>query len=171
MAIDVARVVQVALEAATQGPASDVEAKTPKRRLPGSRALLLGAGLVTVGRLAAPKGRELLGSLQQSLGESESNPEDEGQEIDDYYDDEPEGEADEDFEEEEDYDDEPEGEADEDFEEDEDSEEDEDYDDEPEGESAEDFDEEEEADDEEDEEEDERPRPRRQARTRARSRS
>jgi hypothetical protein len=143
MAIDVARVVQVALEAATQGPASEVEAKTPKRRLSGRRALLLGAGLVTVGRLVAPKGREMLGSLQQSLGESESRPEDEGQEIDDYYDEEPED----DFDEEEDYDEEPEGEGDEGFDEDED----------------EDFDE--------DEDEDERPRPGRRTSTRARSRS
>jgi hypothetical protein len=150
MAIDVGRVVQAALEAATQAPSSDGEAKTPKPHLSGGRALLLGAGLVTVGRLAAPKGREMLGSLQERLEESEADGEDEELETDEDYDDEPQGEADDD--------DEPQGEADEDFDEEDD------YDEEPEGENDEDF-------DEEDGDEDERPRPRRRTRSRVRSRS
>jgi hypothetical protein len=156
MAIDVGRVVQAALEAATQGPSSDGEAKKPKPHLSGRRGLLLGFGLVTVGRLAAPKGREMLGSLQQKLEAFESAPEDEKHEDAADYDEEPEGEGEEDFDEE--QDEEPEGESDEDFDEEEDEEE-------PEGEGEEDFDEEE------DEDEDEPPRPRKPTKSRARSRS
>lgn len=155
MAIDVGQVVHAALEAVTQGPSSNGEAKAPKPRLSGGRALLLGAGLVTVGRLAAPKGREMVGSLQQRLEELVSEPEDEEQQTGEGYDEEPEDEAEEDFEEEED-DEEPEDEGEEDFEEDEDDEE-------PESEGEEDF--------EEEEDEDERPRPRRRTRSRARTRS
>ena len=102
MAIDLSRVIQAALEAATQGPSSDGEATKPKPRLSGGRALLLGAGLVTVGRLAAPKGREMLDTLQQRLEELESDPEDEKRSHAEDYDEEPEGEGDEDFDEEED---------------------------------------------------------------------
>jgi hypothetical protein len=153
MPIDVGRVVQAALEAVTQGPSSNGEAKVPKPRLSGGRALLLGAGLVTIGRLAAPKGREIVGSLQQKIEELASEPEDEEQQTDEEYDDQPEDEGDEDFDED-DYEEEPEDEGDEDFDED-------DYEEDPEGD--EDFDDEEPAD--------ERPRPRRQTRSRAKSRS
>src|SRR6476619_5245215 len=105
MAIDVGRVVQAAIEAATQGPISDGEAKAPKPRLSAGRALLIGAGLVTVGRLAAPRGREMLSSLQQRLEQFEPDSEDEEQETDG------------DFDEEYDYGEEPEDEGDEDFDE------------------------------------------------------
>ena len=141
MAIDVGRVIQAAIEAATQEPSPNGEAKMAKPRLSGGRAVLLGAGLVTIGRLAAPKGREILGSVQQMLEESEPDREDEEQETDQDYDDEPEGGADGDFDEDEDEDEEPEGEADEDFDEDDD-----------------------------DEAEDERPRQPRRTRSRARTR-
>jgi hypothetical protein len=142
MAIDVTRVVQAALEAATQGQSPDDDAKRRKPHLSAGRALMIGAGLVTIGRLAAPKGRDALDLLQQRLGESDSEPEDELQETEDEYDEEPEGEGEEDFDEEEDE-----------------------YDEEPEGEVEEDF------DDEEGEDENERPRPRRGTKARARSHS
>jgi hypothetical protein len=141
MAIDLSRVVQAALEAATQGQSPDDDAKQRKPHLSAGRALMIGAGLVTVGRLAAPKGREVLDLLQHRLGESESEPDDEMQETEEDFDEEPEGEGEEDFdEEEEEYDDE-----------------------EPEGEGEEDFDEEVEEDDDE--------RPRRRTKAPARSRS
>jgi hypothetical protein len=158
MAIDLSRVIQAALEAATQGPSSDGEATKPKPHLSSGRALLLGAGLLTVGRLAAPKGREMLDTLQQRLEELESDPEEEELTDEEDYDEEPQGEGDEDFDDQEDE--EPEGEGDEDFDDEEDEEPEgeaeEDFDDEedeePEGEAEEDFD---------DEEEDECHRPRR----------
>lgn len=145
MAIDVARVVQAAVQAAMEQPAQD--GKPKKRRLPGARAALIGAGVVTAGRLlAGPKGRELLGSVQQRIAESDWYSEDEDQ------DDDIEAEGDEDFDEE-DYEDEPTDEGDEDPDEEEPADEDE---------PAE---EEEPADDE------DAPRPRRKQSSKQRSRS
>jgi hypothetical protein len=64
MAVDVRRVIQAAVEAALEEPAPR------KRRLTGGKALLLGAGLMTAGRLAVgSRGREALGSLRQRVGE------------------------------------------------------------------------------------------------------
>jgi hypothetical protein len=105
MAIDVGRIVQAAIEAATQGPSSGGDARSRKPRLSSGRALLLGAGLVTVGRFAVPKGREMIGSLQQRLDEYESDPDHEEETDEDY--DEPESEGDEDLDEEEDEDERP----------------------------------------------------------------
>ena len=119
MAIDLGRVVQAALEAATQGPSSEAEVKKRRPHLSGGRALLLGAGLLTVGRLAAPKGREMLNALQQTSEEHEWDAEAEEHDTDDRYDEEePEGEGDEDFDEEE-----PEGEGDQDIDQQEDEDE------------------------------------------------
>ena len=59
--------------------------------------------LVTLELVAAPKGRELLGSLQQLLEEPESDAEDDEQETDGDYDDQPEAESDEDFNDDDEY--------------------------------------------------------------------
>ena len=108
MAIDLSGVVQAVIEAATQGRTPDRKAKAPNPHLSGGGALLLGVGLVTVGRLAVPKGREMiLGSLQRRLVDAESQPEDENFDEEDEYDEELEGEGDEDFDEEDEYDEEP----------------------------------------------------------------
>src|SRR5437763_1034538 len=127
MAVDLQRVVKAAVDALLQQPTAQPDVKKPRRRLSGGRALLIGAGVVTAGRLVAgPKGREILESLQQRIEESDWDSEDgepEGEGEEDFEDEEPEGEAEEDFE-----DGEPEGEAEEDFE-----------DGEPEGEAEEDF--------------------------------
>src|SRR5438067_906169 len=161
MAVDLQRVVKAAVDALLQQPTAQPDVKKPRRRLSGGRALLIGAGVVTAGRLVAgPKGREMLESLQQRIEESDWYSEDgepEGEAEEDFEDGEPEGEAEEDFE-----DGEPEGEAEEDFEE-------EDFEDEePEGEAEEDFEEEDfedeepegQADEEPDDEEVEEERPR-----------
>src|SRR5438067_2507413 len=156
MAVDLQRVVKAAVDALLQQPTAQPDVKKPRRRLSGGRALLIGAGVVTAGRLVAgPKGREMLESLQQRIEESDWYSEDgepEGEAEEDFEDEEPEGEAEEDFE-----DEEPEGEAEEDFEEEEDFE-----DEEPEGQADE------EPDDEEVEEE--RPRSRRTRRVKTRGR-
>jgi hypothetical protein len=119
MAIDVGRVVQAAIQAAAEEPSPQGKPEK-KRHLPVGRAVLIGAGLMTAGRLiVSPKGRELLGSLQQRIADFDGYLEDEepGDEI--------EGEGDEDLDDE-DYEDDLEGEGDEDLD-------DEDYQDDPEG--------------------------------------
>ncbi len=171
MPIDIRKALSAVLEAATQQPQAPPQPEPRKPRLTTGKALLVGAGVVTAGKLiAGPKAREMLDSMQQRIEDSARSSEDvepedrlEDGEDDEAYedDDEPEGEADEDFDEE-DYDDEePEDEADEDFE-----------DEEPEDEADEDFDEE---DDEPEAEDDEDPRHgsesrRRRQRPRARAR-
>jgi hypothetical protein len=161
MAIDVRRVALAAVEAAF-----DEQRQEPKkkRRLPAGRALLLGAGLMTAGRVAMRgRGGGLLESLQQRLADLEDERDDgagaaedfegqedfedeEGAEPEDYEDEDYEDEAPEDYEEEEEPE---EGEEDEpeDYEEDEP----EDYEDEEayEDEGPEDYEDEEEGEEEE----------------------
>lgn len=188
MAMDLNQIIEAAAQAALgqsqaqQSPPQDA-GKGKRKGLTASRALLLGAGAFTVGRLLmGSRGRDLLGDLEQRLAAFEGDhlnvlQQDDEEDVDEdgEFDEEPEGEYEEDEEPEGDYDEEeePEGEYDEEEEpedEDEEDEEPEDEDDEeqePEGE----HDEEEEPQDEydgddepEDEEEEEEERPRRRRR-------
>jgi hypothetical protein len=170
MPMDLNRIIEAAAEAALQGQGPNHQAtdkaKSKRKGLTTPRAFLIGAGVFTVGRLlAASRGRDVLGDLQERLaiyesehfGSGASEDGDEEPAEDEEFDDEPEDEYDED--------EEPEGEYDED-EAPEDDEEPEDDDEEPEGEYDEDeepqgeYDEDEEPEDEEPEDED-RPRRRR----------
>ncbi len=113
MAADLRSIVlNMALNALKHSRAQPQSFPVPKRaHLSTGRAMLLGAGLATAGRaLASERGRDLVGSLRERLGEHAGN----GYEDEEKFD-EPEGEEDEDFEDEEA--DEPEAEEDEDFEE------------------------------------------------------
>src|SRR5947199_537151 len=120
MAIDIAQVVRAALDAATQGSSPQTDQK--KSHLPVGRTVLVGAGLVTAGRLVTgSRGRELLGSIQQRIAALEAGHEDEdsdGAEASDdgQYEDEPEAEGDEDFDDEEDFEEDLEAEGEEDSE-------------------------------------------------------
>src|SRR5947209_6256025 len=171
MAIDMTRVIQAAAEAALEGrgsssPPSKSSGKEKKRGLSVPRAFLIGAGIVTAGRLVVgSRGRDMLENLQERLIEFEH------EHFDTFDGEEPEAEEDEDFQDEdldeEDYDEpeaeddldegdeepeaeegeEPEAEEDEDFDEEPDADEDEDfeeedYDEEPEAEEDQDFEEE-----------------------------
>lgn len=120
MALDLGRIAIAAVEAAFDQ--QEAAGKKHKRRhLPATRALLIGAGLMTVGRVAlSGRGHDLLNSLEERLTQFEGGDrgadasggddeefEDEGfdeveaeQEPDD-YDEEPEGYEDEDYDEEE----------------------------------------------------------------------
>jgi hypothetical protein len=160
MPIDIRRVIEVAAEAALKQGESNHQPAPKKPRLPAGKALLLGAGAVTAGRLlAGPKARATLESLQHQLADSDllrdltANDESEDQED---FDEEPQAEDEEDFDEE--YEDEPQAEDEEDF--------DEDYEDEPEADVDDDEPEDEEQFD--DDEDDDRPTRRR---SRARSRA
>jgi hypothetical protein len=85
MPIDYRRVVLAAVEAALEDPSPSSTPKTKKGRLRGGRAVLIGAGLMTAGRLATGgRGREIVESLQHRLEESlnprddeDSDPQDE----------------------------------------------------------------------------------------------
>jgi hypothetical protein len=127
--MDLNRVIQAAAEAALQGPSSSSNGKKDsgqgkKRGLSMPRAFLIGAGVVTAGRLVAgSRGRDLLENLQDRLIEFEHEhfPSDDEQEepygdedFDQEEPEEPEAEEDEDFEDEEPE--EPEAEDDEDLE-------------------------------------------------------
>jgi hypothetical protein len=100
--VDMRRVVIAGLEAAIEeakGSSSPAKAKNrqpagKKRGLPAGRALLIGAGLVTAGRLAAAsRGREMLESLRDRLtADDDELPDDELPDEDDL----PEDELDED---------------------------------------------------------------------------
>jgi hypothetical protein len=122
--VDIRKVIRAAAEAALEEPGS---AAKPKKRhhLSTGRALVLGAGLMTAGRLlASGRGNAVLGSLQDRLadlgaqlpGQDDEEPEaedfEEAEAEEDFEEEEPEAEAEEDFEEEE-----PEAEAEEDLEE------------------------------------------------------
>ncbi len=100
MAIDMRRVVRAAVEAALEDP---VPQPRRKRRLSSGRALLVGAGLMTAGKLAASsRGREMFGTMRDRwediedrfLGSDDDLPEDEG-EVDEELDveEEPQAEA------------------------------------------------------------------------------
>jgi len=152
--IDVERIVRAAAEAVLEGQDSQTRqasAKTKRKRLSGPRALMIGAGLFTAGRLLVRgRGLGLIDELQERLSDYESRflgedqeedeeldePADDGEAPEDEFDEAPEDELDEEepegeFEE----DDEPEGEFDEDEVEEEDggeAEEDDELSDEPE---------------------------------------
>jgi hypothetical protein len=88
MPIDISRVIRAAVEAALEDP---VPQPRRKRRLSSGRALLVGAGLMTAGKLAvSSRGRELFGTIRHRLediedtflGSDDDLPEDEG-ELDD----------------------------------------------------------------------------------------
>lgn len=188
MGIDMRRPLIAAIEAALD----EINSSPPQKKHKGGagRALLVGAGLVTAGRLAmSARGRGLLESLQERLpteaiphmhGDDESReddaefdePEDEEDEdFDDEADEEPEGEEDEDFDEE--AEEEPQGEedvddaaADEPVAEDESEDVDDEADDEPVAE-----DESDETEDEEEPEPEPEPAPKRRSRSRATTKS
>ncbi len=133
MAIDVGRVVQAAIQAAAEEPSPQGKPEK-KRHLPLGRAVLIGAGLMTAGRvIVGPKSRELLGSLQQRIADFDGWLDDEEPS------DEIEGERDENVNDGA-YEDEPQGPGDEDLD-------DGDHEDEPEGQGAEDLDDEDYQDD------------------------
>jgi hypothetical protein len=186
MAIDMRRIALAAVQAAlNQQHSAQSDEKQGKAGLPTSRAVLIGAGLMTAGRLALKaRGSGLLGSLEQRLtdldrGDGERDQaEDEPRDEDFDYEDpeepedleEPEGEEDDDYEE---YDAEDEDEEPEAYE-DEDEEEPEAYEDEDEEEPEADYEDEEPEDYEEEEEfdeEEERPAKVRAGRSNKRSRS
>ena len=118
MAIDMRRVAEAAIEAAikeaTLGP------KPKKRRLSTGRALLVGAGLATAGRIAAgPKAREMFGRVRERIADADLFGEEPSDEVTD---------DDEELEDEGEYEDEPDAEAEDDFEaEDDDFEEDDEF--------------------------------------------
>ncbi len=111
--VDIRKIIRAAAEAALEEPSTpDVEPKK-KRRLSGRRAVLLGAGAVTAGRLLMRgRGRGVVNSLQDRLARlgvelpdkpsadpevDEEEPVDVDQEVDDAVDqEEPEAELEED---------------------------------------------------------------------------
>ncbi len=69
MPIDMRRVIRAAVEAALEDPAPKPRRK---RRLSSGRALLIGAGLMTAGKLAASaRGRELFGTIKDRVADTE----------------------------------------------------------------------------------------------------
>jgi hypothetical protein len=67
--IDMRRVIRAAVDAALEDP---VPEPRRKRRLSAGRALLIGGGLVTAGKLAASsRGREMFGALRDRVGDIE----------------------------------------------------------------------------------------------------
>jgi hypothetical protein len=95
MAIDLRRVVLAAVQAALEEPDPGPAKKQRKKRLSGGRAVLIGAGLMTAGRLAAAgRGRGMLESLQERLGDQDP-PDDESfdADADEEFEDDPEAEG------------------------------------------------------------------------------
>lgn len=69
MPIDMRRVIRAAVEAALEDP---VPQPRRKRRLTSGRAVLLGAGLMTAGKLAtSARGRELFGTIKDRVADAE----------------------------------------------------------------------------------------------------
>lgn len=65
MPVDMRRVIRAAVDAALEDP---VPQPQRKRRLSGGRVLLLGAGLMTAGKLAASSGgREVFGTIRERM--------------------------------------------------------------------------------------------------------
>jgi hypothetical protein len=134
MAMDVRKPLFAALQAALDEVQAEPQKKQKGHGVGAGRALLIGAGLYTAGRVVVGgRGRGMLESLQERLpdlrdGDRGEEPDEGDEEFDD--DAAPEGEADEDF------DEEAEGEADEDFD-DEAEPEDDEAEEEPEGEAEE----------------------------------
>ena len=107
MAIDMRRVAEAAIEAAVKEAITAPEPKKKKRGLSSGRALLLGAGLATAGRIAAgPKAREMFGRVRERItdanlfGEEPPDEDVDDEELEDEgdYEDEPDAEADDEFE-------------------------------------------------------------------------
>lgn len=70
MAIDARRIAVAAVEAAFDQVEESNRTKRKRRGLPAKRALLMGAALVTMGRVAwASRGRGLIDSLEQRLSD------------------------------------------------------------------------------------------------------
>jgi hypothetical protein len=103
MPVDMRRVIRAAVDAALEDP---VPQPQRKRRLSGGRVLLLGAGLMTAGKVAASsRGAEVFGTIRDRmedvqhtfLGPDDGLPEDAGafdeQEEVDAEEEEPQGEA------------------------------------------------------------------------------
>lgn len=106
MAFDVQRVVEAAARAALEDGDPGQRQPTPRRRrLSAPRALLIGAGLLTAGRLvASSRGRDLVEALEERLddfrerqlgGRDDDEYEDDYDEPEDEDEDEPENEDDE----------------------------------------------------------------------------
>jgi hypothetical protein len=101
MAIDMRRVILAAVQAGLEEPAP----KPKKKLLPARRALLIGAGMATIGRVALrTRGDGIVDAIQQRVaalgGDDYEDEEFDDEEADDEeFDDEeaPEGDADEDF--------------------------------------------------------------------------
>ena len=89
MPIDLQRILEAAVRAAVVEPAqaAPISGKAKKRRLSTGRAMLLGAGLATAGRLVVShKGRDVLDRVQQRLGDSKWLEDQEPEEVEDYED-------------------------------------------------------------------------------------
>ncbi len=75
MPIDLQRILEAAARAALEEPAQAARAvpkRKKKRRLSTGRAMLVGAGLLTAGRVVLRhQGRDVLGRVQQRLADSE----------------------------------------------------------------------------------------------------
>jgi hypothetical protein len=70
--VDLQRILEAAVKAAVEPPvqAAPVPRKAKKRRLSTGRAMLLGAGLATAGRLVVNhKGRDILERVQQRIAD------------------------------------------------------------------------------------------------------
>lgn len=85
MPIDMRRIIRAAVDAALEDP---VPQPRRKRRLSTGRVLLVGAGLMTAGKLAASsRGREMFGAFRDRVddvedrfrGSDDDLPEDEGE--------------------------------------------------------------------------------------------
>ena len=84
MAIDMRRVAEAAIEAAVKEAITAPEPKKKKRGLSTGRALALGAGLATVGRIAAgPKAREMFGRVRERITDANLFGEEPSDDIDD----------------------------------------------------------------------------------------
>jgi hypothetical protein len=88
---DLQRILAAAVKAALEEPAQAAPSsrKSKKRRLSTGRAMLLGAGLVTAGRVVVGhKGRDMLGRVQQRMADSEwladGGSDDEVEDYEDY---------------------------------------------------------------------------------------
>ncbi|HET6865550.1 MAG TPA: hypothetical protein VFH80_06490 [Solirubrobacteraceae bacterium] len=89
VSIDLQRILEAAARAAVeeQAKAASASRKTKKRRLSTGRAMLLGAGLATAGRLVVGhKGRDVLGRAQEWIADFKSPQPGEPEEAEDYED-------------------------------------------------------------------------------------
>jgi hypothetical protein len=81
--VDIRKVIRAAAEAALEEPGTDT--KSTKRRLSTGRAVILGAGLVAAGRLAASaRGSNVVSSLQERLDDlgAKLRPDAEDEDVD-----------------------------------------------------------------------------------------